>query len=443
MRLKSLNKVKDMKRLNKCIGKEWNGKECIELSNRSCILYYGIVGLFGILVIFRFLSFIVFTTYDTKCMILEQHASVIDCHQDGIVPHPEFWISAWIIISVISSILFLIIFHIANNLKLVNFLGEKVCSAWRNASFISFFVLFLLTLIYYVFQIVSKRFTGLTLFFLLVWPIVMFLVVWRLNYTPQLRWKSDNCRPANFPLVNCPHQNCPPEVCRQRVAEITLFLFYWIALVMYFIEATCKLLAVTLDVAYDVVPVIEGRFPYESMKGLSVIFLGFRLAFHARLVYFFWDKICHGDKDTFSEPCSKLEDDQTGLTTTISTQTERVAEAFISTKLKRSLSAPTLTKTDKPVPPTSTPSDSNTLPPSPTPSDSNTQPPSPTPSDSNTPPSSPTPSDSNTPSPSPRPPSAPKAKKLKRAPAPTLLRGGLFGFFVTRGKKKKRHWKAG
>jgi hypothetical protein len=215
------------------------------------------------------------------------------------------------------------------------------------------------------------------------------------------------------------------------VAEIIFSFFYWIALVMYFIETTCKLLAVMLDAAYDVVPVIEGRFPYESMKGLSVIFLGFRLAFHTRLVYFFWDKICHGDKDTFSEPCSKLEDDQTRLTTTISTQTEGVAQAFTSTKLRRSSSAPTLTKTDRPVAPTPTPSDSNTPPPSPTPSDSNTPSPSPRPPDSNTTP------------PSPRPPSAPKARKLKRAPAPTLLRGGLFGFFVTRGKKKKRHLKAG
>ena len=273
----------------------------------DCVYFQG---LFGILVILRFLSFIVFTT-DPKCMIIKQHASVIDCHQDGIVPHPEFWIFAWTISSVISSILFLIILYIANNLELVNFLSEKVCGAWRNASFISFFVLFLLTLIYYVFQIVSKRFTGLTSFFLLVWPIVMFLVVWCLNYTPQVRWKSENCRPANChpencPLVNCPPQNCSPGNCRQRVAGIIFSFFYWIALVMYFIETTCKLLAVMLDAAYDVVPVFEGRFPYESMKGLSVIFLGFRLAFHTRLVYFFWDKICHGDKDTFSEPCSKF-----------------------------------------------------------------------------------------------------------------------------------------
>ena len=90
------------------------------------------------------------------------------------------------------------------------------------------------------------------------------------------------------------------------LVSIPFFSFDWFALVMYFIETIFKLLAVMFDVAYDVAPVIEGQFSDESLKGGIVILSGFRLAFHSRVVYFFWNKIFHGDKDLFSEPCSKV-----------------------------------------------------------------------------------------------------------------------------------------
>ena len=64
-----------------------------------------------------------------------------------------------------------------------------------------------------------------------------------------------------------------------------------------------------LDVAQDVEPFIKNNFSAESYgqySGLMVIIVGFRLAFHARLLTFFWEKIFHGDKDLFSEPGDKL-----------------------------------------------------------------------------------------------------------------------------------------
>jgi hypothetical protein len=251
-------------------------------------------------------------------MIFE-HASVIDCHQDGIFPDPESWILAWIILSFISSINFLSILCIANKLKLLETLSDKMTRL--KGSFVSFTILSFITLVYYFLRIVNKGLNGLngaTSFFLFIWPIVMWIVVWILNYTPKVCCKD-----------------CPFIIC----------LFYWIALVMYFLETLFKLFAAMLDVAYDVAPAIEGQFSDESLKGGVVILNGFRLAFHTRLVLFFWDKMFHGDKDLFTEPCSKLK------ATTTSTQTEEEAAPTLTNAEESSAS--TATKPDKTPPPTS------------------------------------------------------------------------------------------
>lgn len=67
-----------------------------------------------------------------------------------------------------------------------------------------------------------------------------------------------------------------------------------------------------LDVAQDVAPLIENRFPNESgkLRGVVVIMIGFNLAFHARLLSFFWQKLFHGEKDLFTEPNIKLEEER-------------------------------------------------------------------------------------------------------------------------------------
>ena len=77
---------------------------------------------------------------------------------------------------------------------------------------------------------------------------------------------------------------------------------------MYFVETTCKLLSVMLDLAYDVVPVIQSRFSddYGQFWGVMMIVTGFRVGFHARLQFFFWEKLFHGEYDLFAEPSDKL-----------------------------------------------------------------------------------------------------------------------------------------
>ena len=77
---------------------------------------------------------------------------------------------------------------------------------------------------------------------------------------------------------------------------------------MYFVETTFKLLSVMLDVAYDVVPLIEDRFgkEYGAFRGVMVILIGFDLGLHTRLASFFWEKIFYGRKDLFAEPSDNL-----------------------------------------------------------------------------------------------------------------------------------------
>jgi hypothetical protein len=213
-----------------------------------------------------------------------EHASVLDCSQNGTYPDPKSWILAWIMLSVISSLLYICILCTADQLKLLEIVTNKM--KLRNSSLASFTVLTILTFVYYIIQIASegtKGLTGAILFFQFFWLLEMWVVVYILNYTP------------------------PPAQSSQCVVKI-LRVIYWFALFMYLCEILLKLFAAMLDVAYDVAPVIERRFPHKFLKGLIVILSGLRLAYHSRLFYFFWDKMFHGNRDLFSEPSSKLKE---------------------------------------------------------------------------------------------------------------------------------------
>ena len=66
--------------------------------------------------------------------------------------------------------------------------------------------------------------------------------------------------------------------------------------------------SIMLDVAHEVAPLIQNTLPDESEKyrGVMVTVIGFRLAFHVRILTFFWQKLFHGEKDLFAEPNEKL-----------------------------------------------------------------------------------------------------------------------------------------
>ena len=266
--------------------------------------------LFSPLIVLRFVSLIVFTTYDTNCFIFA-NASVIDCQQPGIVPNAQSWIIAWFVLSIISSASFFLIVY--NNWKdnLLNFQYTKATAAKKKGSFISFFVLLLATVAYYCYRMtIGPSGVGMAISVLLFfWPVVIFFVVLCFNYTPRVsrRKSTDCCSKSCFCSANC----CSPSCC-QFLAKKGLFFFYWSALVMYFFEVACIWLAVALDATQKVGPLIEKKFPGNSShnKPFHVLLLGFTLAFYSRALCFFWQKLFHGDKDLFSAKYGKLVDDQ-------------------------------------------------------------------------------------------------------------------------------------
>ena len=268
-----------------------------------------------IFIICRFVSLIVFITYDTKCVILER-ASVAYCHQDVYVPRPEIWTVVWMALSVLSSIHFIAIVVDNMESRLLNFQRQKAKRLFTKGSFISLLLLLLLTTIYYIFRAVvaPSTLSMAVLIIMCFWPSAMVLVAIFFNFTPRVHWKPKDC--------------CSASCCCPRVfllpCKYSLFLFYWSSLVMYFLEATGMWMAVTLNAADQVVPLIDRKFPGETTryKAIVVVLLGFTVGFYSRIVSFFWQKIFHGDKNLFCEPCSKLIDDQTG---------EQSTEAVVTT----------------------------------------------------------------------------------------------------------------
>ena len=190
--------------------------------------------------------------------------------------------------------------------RLLNFQRQKAKNLLTKGSFISLLLLLLLTTIYYIFRAtVAPSAIGMAILIIMCfWPSAIFLVAIFFNYTPRVHWKpKDYCSTS----CCCPHVFLFP-------CKYSLFLFYWTSLVMYFLEATGMWIAVTLNAADQVVPLIDRKYPGQitHYKAIFIVLLGFTVGFYSRVLSFFWQKMFHGDKNLFSEPCSKLIDDQTG-----------------------------------------------------------------------------------------------------------------------------------
>ena len=308
----------------------------------SCICFYFQMFLFALLAIFRVITLFFFSTYDTSCIIYE-HASVSNCHQDVIIPHGsvEVWILVWVISSLLGSAIFL---SVCYNIEpeFLSYQREKARLAWKKGSFISIVALFLITLGYYIYRssiAPSGASQGISVA-LIFWLCSMVLVMHRLNYMPRVQWKGKQCcspdclKRKKYRSVirvkrscsakdqkdkQCCSEKCSDcqccccECCRGPCCSVfpaeIYCVFYWIAIITFFLEVMCMWVAVALDAAHEVAPLIEKKFEGESrIKGALILLLGFSMAFHSNLLSFFWNKIFHGDKDLLSEPCSKLTD---------------------------------------------------------------------------------------------------------------------------------------
>ena len=222
-----------------------------------------------------------------KCVVVEK-ASITNCSQGFILPDPVKGAKAWVVISVLSSIILLIV--LCENSCVTERCRWKICigliKLGKKGSFWSMNILLLVTFGYYVYVIVHMDGDKWISILILTWFLATPLVAYRLNYlypAPCLcPWWCGLCSRC----VNC----CS--------------VVYWLTLLMYCIESGYMFLAVTLDAATEVTPLINGKSSNEAVElnGLVVTLLGIRVAFNGRLLLFFWNKIFHGHKDLFSEP---------------------------------------------------------------------------------------------------------------------------------------------
>ena len=242
-----------------------------------------------------FISIIFFSVFDTKCIIFEK-ASVVNCTQEFFTAKPEHWIFAWLFMSIVASVVFILIVRL--NHKKLDYQVEKLKRIYKKGSFCSLVFLLISSSVYYIIRIFTKsdKMSIAILALLFVWPLMIAAVVCCVNYLPRVHWTSaTGPRFTTLWLKDC-------------VTKNSNFMIYWLALFTYFVETTCKLLAVMLDVAHDVAPLMQSKFTDEAgqFRGVMVIVIGFTLGLHARLFSFFWQKLFHGEKDLFSEPSDKL-----------------------------------------------------------------------------------------------------------------------------------------
>ncbi|XP_028392512.1 uncharacterized protein LOC114517067 [Dendronephthya gigantea] len=243
-----------------------------------------------------FISTIFFSIFDTKCIIFDQ-ASVVNCSQDFLISNPRHWVLAWFSMSLTSSVLLLLIIYL--NYKKVNFQVEKAKKIYKKGYFVSFVLLLLVSMAFYSIRLYNAR-SEKTSFsvsiLILLSPPVTILLICCLNYLPRIAWtKSD-------------HPFCTIAWWKDCIHKNSNFFIYWLALVLCFVENACKVAGLMLDLAEDVAPLIENKFPDKTgqFRSVMLIVLGFRVTFHARVLTFFWQKIFHGEKDLFSEPSQRL-----------------------------------------------------------------------------------------------------------------------------------------
>ena len=203
-----------------------------------------------------------------------EHASVIDCHQDGIISNPVPMILAWLVTSNISMLVFFLILY--GEHERLQFQCDKAKQWKSDRSFLSILPSLFLTEIYYIFQLsVVSSHTGRAItFFFLSWHAEMTLVAYCFKYMRPVE-RNEQARCLNKFLC----------------------LFYWISLLTYYSESLFIWFAFTLDLAQEVAPVIEKELPHaSSIKVVIVYLLAARVFFGASLVSCFGHKIFYGDR---------------------------------------------------------------------------------------------------------------------------------------------------
>ncbi|XP_046842587.1 uncharacterized protein LOC124436660 [Xenia sp. Carnegie-2017] len=247
--------------------------------------------LFIIMIIPRLIGTVVFLKYDMRCILFEKK-SILNCEPDHVFGNELHWIIAWFFMSIVSSIILIIIFIWDDEYQ---FKREKIKVVYKKGSFCSFFFFMVVTVVFHIVRLFSGKRIFSSLLFLLAVPIFTALVC-IVNFVDRVPLLADKTTETRSLWE------------RVRDKKVSKNWFYWLALLINFVESLSKFTSVLLDVVEDLTPIIDDAFPNKSkeFRGVLLMLIGFRLAFHARVLGFFYNKIFHGDKDLLTEPCTKL-----------------------------------------------------------------------------------------------------------------------------------------
>lgn len=104
-----------------------------------------------------FTSILFFSIYDTQCIVFDQ-ASVVNCSHNFFMSNPENWVFAWLLQSLISSLVFILI--VCRNYKALNYQLSKARMIYKRGSFSSLIFLLLMSVIYYAIRIDTTKDAG-------------------------------------------------------------------------------------------------------------------------------------------------------------------------------------------------------------------------------------------------------------------------------------------
>ena len=104
-----------------------------------------------------FISILFFSIYDTECIVFD-HASVVNCSHSFFISNPEHCVFAWLLLSSISTFLFILI--VCRNYKALNYQLSKAKMIYKRGSFGSLIFLLLMSVIYYAIRIHTTKDTG-------------------------------------------------------------------------------------------------------------------------------------------------------------------------------------------------------------------------------------------------------------------------------------------
>ena len=218
-----------------------------------------IASLFGI----RIFSFVIAVTLDMVCFAYEKR-STTNCSQEVLISNPLRLSLLWITTSNFTCII--VLAWLYKRPLDATFCCFKSCftKLLKNDSFWS------LNLIFYTIFIGSVVLNRL----------LSLLVLYSLNYVHPIVWSR---QPRTF-------------------QGLFILVTYWLGLAFYLLENFYSFISNSLDMAENIYPLGSSSSNQDRLfLVLLSLVIGAKVAFHIRMIAFFWRKMFHGDKDLMSD----------------------------------------------------------------------------------------------------------------------------------------------